>query len=589
MTTVDVPEGVATPSHPDHDVPMSSPLRVQAVPPGRRTSIFALAVFCVAIVPYLRATQNQFISYDDPIYVTDEPMVKKGLTVDGIVWAFSGFRFFNYHPLTWLTHMMDVELFGLNPAGHHFTSIVLHALTATLLFLLLLRLTAETWPSAFVAALFAVHPTHVESVAWVAERKDVLCAFFAMLTLLAYVGYVQRPSAARYVLIVIVFALGLLSKQMIVTLPCVMLLLDYWPLRRISDRKSALRALVEKIPLLALSATASVVIAIAQASGQPMKSLEQFPFDRRLANALNSFLNYLWMTVWPSDLSVFYPYPSAFSTGWLVLAAAVLVGVTAAAIVQAKRKPYLAVGWFWFAGMLVPVIGLVQVGRQGMADRYTYLPHIGLFIAVVWLVKEIASRHHSGRRTAAVVGGLLVIALAARTWHQIGYWKTSVTLFTHALSVTERNPVAHNQLGNEYARTGRIDDAERHYRACIAIDPEYSMAYVNLAKVHLRRDEEESAYLLLLKAREFPRPSSLIHLMLGLIHERRGDVAQAEADFRRASEIDPDSLQAYLRRGYLLQQQGRQSEAAEQYRAALRVDPESKDAKVALESLWRKQ
>jgi tetratricopeptide (TPR) repeat protein len=365
------------------------------------------------------------------------------------------------------------------------------------LYVLLRRMTRQRWPSALVAALFAVHPQHVESVAWISERKDVLSAFLALLSLLAYQRYAARRGGGAYALSLALFALALLGKPMVVTLPFVMLLLDYWPLDRlrISDRRTWWPRVREKLPFFALSVIFSLIAYWAQRTGGSVGSADHYPLPRRLANAAVSCLHYLEQTFWPAKLSIFYPYPDHFPPGEGALAVALLLAITALALLLARRCRYLPVGWFWFLGMLIPVIGLVQIGRQSMADRYVYLPHIGLFIAIAWSVRDLTARSRNAGRIAAGISAGAVIALAATTVHQLGYWKNSTTLFTHALAVTDDNYLAHHQLGNELARENPPDfaAAERQYRQALAINPAHAKSHLNLGNILARRRADAEA------------------------------------------------------------------------------------------------
>jgi hypothetical protein len=385
--------------------------------------------------------------------------------------------------------MLDVDLFGVSPVGHHFTNILLHAANVVLLFLLLHRMTAQTGPCAFAAALFAVHPLHVESVAWIAERKDVLSLFFGLLSLHAYVRYASQSQPRAYSWLIVTFALALLSKPMLVTLPAAMLLLDYWPLARLNGRETWWPRIREKLPLLALSSATCVATVLAQRSAGAVRTLEAYPLPHRVANAAISTVAYLAKTVWPTDLSIFYPYPASFSPLAVAGAVALLVVISAVVIVLVWRVPYLFVGWFWFLGTLVPVIGIVQVGRQSMADRYTYLPHIGLFMAIAWGLADAARTLKLPRPAVSIAGSAVVVVLAVVTIAQLGHWQNSMTLFAHALSIDPTNYLAHHQLANELARRGdqELQAAEIHYRAALESFPEHPRSHLNLARVLARR------------------------------------------------------------------------------------------------------
>src|SRR6476660_2270555 len=438
----------------------------------------------------------QFVTYDDPQYVYSNPAVSAGLSLIGVLWAFTHTTAGNWHPLTTISHMLDCQLYGLNATGHHFTNVILHTIAVLLLFHVLRQLTGAVWKSAIVAALFAIHPLHVESVAWISERKDVLSAVFFLLMLSAYNRYVRAASLARYLLVVVLFAAGLMSKPMLVSVPIVLLLLDYWPLGRFeescstSEKIKILNAanpkrviqflVVEKIPLFVLSAVVCVITFILQkrAAG----AIPPLPFFWRVQNALVSYVNYALKTLWPTHLAVFYPHPNETLAIWKVsLAIALLLVITVAAIVFRSQRPYLLTGWFWYLVMLVPVIGLIQVGEQGYADRYTYLPQVGLFLLAVWLAVDLMAVCHCWPQLAVATAAAIILALAWAAFHQTSYWRNSETLWTHALEVTSDNDVAHNNLGYLCVDRGELDEAISHFEAASRIrsgkrDPHYDLA-----------------------------------------------------------------------------------------------------------------
>ena len=423
-------------------------------PSGRFRSL-ALALLLVAATAalYGRVAGFDFV-WDDEQYVVGNPPVRAGLTSDGVVWAFTTAHASNWHPLTWLSHMLDVELYGMNPAGHHVTNLVLHALNALLLAGLLSTMTGRLWESVVLAALFAVHPLHVESVAWVAERKDLLSTFFGLLSAWTYVAYTRRGGPARYALTAVFLAMGLMAKPMLVTLPLVFLLLDYWPLERMRRGASLVCLPMEKVPLLALSAASSVVTMSVQRSGGAVSGSDVLPIGQRLANALVSYVRYVGKTLWPENLSALYPHPylpggQPWSAWQVVGAGLVLVAITVV-VFRVARRPYARVGWLWFLGMLVPVIGLVQVGRQAMADRYTYLPLTGLFLIAVWGFADLSAglRWHraSVRRVSGLIAAAVLSAYAVAAWTQVGSWRDSITLFRRAVQTHPDNPSMHNNL-----------------------------------------------------------------------------------------------------------------------------------------------
>jgi len=443
----------------------------------------AAAIVVLTLLAFRGVLSNAFVIYDDNVYVTENVHVQKGLDGESIAWAFTTTDGSNWHPVTWLSHMLDVQLFGLDAGRHHGTNLLLHASNAVLLFLLLVRMTGALWRPAFVACLFAVHPLHVESVAWIAERKDVLSTLFWLLTLAAWLSYLESKTAARYLLVVLLYGLGLMAKPMLVTLPFTLLLLDFWPLRRFAlalGSRALAGLLREKAPLFAMAAASCVVTLVAQRSGGSLETLEGLRFAERLANAVLAYASYLSKTFWPASLAVFYPHPHAGLLAWSVVGSALLLaGVTALALRLARRAPFVAFGWFWYVGTLLPVIGLVQVGSQSMADRYTYVPLIGLFVAISWGLAELG-RGRSVRYAVASLAGASLVALFVTGRVQVGHWADSVALFEHTLAVTSPNCLAHNDLGIVLFGMGRTDEAIAHFREALRIQPDYAEAHNNL-------------------------------------------------------------------------------------------------------------
>jgi hypothetical protein len=458
---------------------------------ARRTGVTGLALVALSVGVYAPSLGHAWLDYDDDIYVTANRDLQQGLTRDGLAWAFSTFQGANWFPLTRVSWMLDDAIWGLDARGFHATSVGLHALNALLLFLALSKLSSRTGRSAFVAAAFAVHPLHVESVAWIAARKDLLSGLFFMLALLAYARPgPDGPGLRRQVLVFVCAALGLMAKPVLVTLPFVLLLLDEWPLGRLRRRDAperwdparVRRAVLEKLPLFALSAAASVVTVAAQRAGGAVASLEQVPFHLRAANAVVAYTAYLGKALWPTGLAVFYPHPGAAIAPWRVaLATAFLASVTGLVLVTARRRPYGLVGWLWYVGMLLPVIGLVQVGSQSMADRYTYLPLIGVAILVAWGVPDLLGPGRGRRPALAAAGGVAIAALAAGSALQLRHWRDSETLFTHALSVTRDNHVAHAYLGRALLAEGRTREAIEQFSEAVRLRPEFLTPANNLA------------------------------------------------------------------------------------------------------------
>ena len=520
-------------------------------------------------LPYLLVTlvlavfgqvwQFQFLNLDDNVYVTENPVVRGGLTLESLVWAFDGFHDANWIPLVWLSLMGDTELFGDYAGGFHLTNVAIHAVNSVLVFLLMFRLSEERGKSFVVAALFAVHPLHVESVAWVAERKDVLSSLFGFLSLLAYVRYVKRRSPAAYVAAWTAMAASLMAKQMLVTLPFVLLLLDYWPLARYSGYSaggwprpqgqepgqiatgsmSGRRLLCEKIPFLALSAVFTVIAYLAQASGGATEALEPLAPGIRLANAVVAYGGYLAKCVWPAGLSVFYPHPGSMPTFMVLLgSASVLLLVTVAAILQRRTRPFLLVGWLWYLGTLVPVIGLVQVGWHSMADRYTYFPAIGVFISVTWLIPSLLQTRWAGKAVLPALAATVLCVLSVAACRQVGYWRNSVTLFEHALEVNDENWLAHATLGAALlSNPERWDDAERHLRDAIRIRPSYATAYFNLGLLLSDRGQLHEANLAFRRSLERKPYSPDAHYFLTLNALRLGDTEESQKHLKHTKAI----------------------------------------------------
>ena len=549
--------------------------------------ILALAVLTIAT--YWRVAGNEFISYDDDIYVYGNHHVQEGITPKSLKWAFNiGFAS-NWHPLTWISHMVDCRLFGPKPMGHHLVNVVFHVLNTALLMLVLMRMTGSLRRSAFVAGLFAVHPLHVESVAWIAERKDVLSAFFWLLTMGAYVLYSEKPSIKRYVPVIVLFALGLMAKPMLVTLPFVLLLLDYWPLKR--DRRWP-RLVLEKTPLLVLSAASCVLTFIAQSRGGAVGKFDVYPAGIRIANAMVGYTAYLWKMIWPAKLAILYPHPGDTLPIWKAAVSAVLLIAVSGLVFYFRRKrPYLAVGWLWFLGTLVPVIGLVQVGHQAIADRYTYLPLVGLFIMIAWSTSDLTSK--KGRKGEGEmlfsIACLAIIVLAAMTYTQLGYWKTSRSLFEHALACTSRNYVMEDSLGQALAREQNYADAARHHEAALKIQPDYAPAHCNLAIILANEGKLNEAVAHFRKAMQFSPREPMMHFNLAVALEMQGKIEEAVAEYRTCAAGKPDNAIVYYNLGVALEKLGRLGEAADEYRWALEIDPQFDQAIVGLQRVekWR--
>jgi lipoprotein NlpI len=547
--------------------------------------LIAALLALTTIALYWPATRCDFVNFDDSIYVTENPHVQGGLTLENVKWAFFNPVADNWHPLTMLSHMLDCQLFGLKPWGHHLTSVLLHAANTALVFLLLRNLTGAIWRSVLVAALFGLHPLHVESVAWVSERKDVLSTFFGLLALIFYAGYARRVTSGRsqvtrtnptsspgtrhpslfYGLALGCFALGLMSKPMLVTWPFLMLLLDWWPLRRVSGVRCQVTSIpireshttlnpqlstlnqlvVEKIPFFVLAAATSIVTFVVQKQADVSTPVENLPLGVRSGNALISYCRYLGKLFWPVDLAFFYPHPGKWPLGQVVLAGVLLLGLTVLFIVQWRRHPFLLMGWLWYCGTLVPVIGLVQVGNQAMADRYTYVPSLGVLILTIWGIYELTSRWRYHGLALSIAGCAAMVLCFGMTRQQLGYWKDDETLFRHALEVTENNYLAHNNLGVTLEKKGQIDEAIRQYQEAIRLKPDFAESHSNLGAI------------------------------LGM----QGQTDEAISQFQEAVRLVPDDATAHYNLGTALGVKGQVDEAISQLQEAIRLKPDYADAR----------
>jgi protein O-mannosyl-transferase len=542
---------------------------------------FALAALTIAV--YAPVRHYGFINFDDAQYVSRNAAVLDGLTWSGVRWAFTTGHEGNWHPITWMSHMLDIEWFGLDAGRHHLVNLLVHLANALLLFWLLLRMTGALWQSAIVSALFAVHPMHVESVAWIAERKDVLSGFFWMLTLLAYVSYARDRTPWRYGVVVICFVLGLMAKPMVVTLPFVLLLIDIWPLQRVKERG----VIAEKVPLLVLSLVCSIVTFIVQRNAGAVKGLASLPLERRVENAVVAYAKYVAMTIWPSGLAPLYPYEPSIPTATFILALAALVAITVVAVRGRARHPYVVVGWLMFIGMLVPVIGLVQVGSQPMADRYTYLPSIGLFIIAVWGLSEVPTGWRHRTTMLAAVAFLAVASCAAAARAQVGFWPDSVALWQHTVSVTANNYRAHSNLGQALYTEGRIDEAIAEYRAALAIDPDFAEASNYLGTALSDRGDIDQAIAAYREALRVLPTFAEAHNNLGLALSRQQKFADAEAEFREAMRLDPRRAATRSNLGITLARTGRIDDAIEVFTEALALQPDSTETRHNLATAQR--
>jgi len=538
--------------------------------PAQRRLVLSLLLVVVTLALYNPVSRNGFVNFDDDRYVTENPHVLAGLRWSTVSWAFTSLEQANWHPLTWLSHALDCQLFQLNPVGHHYASLLLHAANALLLFLILQWFTGYTARSLMVAALFAVHPLNVESVAWVAERKNVLCMFFLLLAIAAYGWYVRRPGVARYVLVAVLFALALMAKPMAITLPLLLLLLDYWPLGRIrfprkatfydegrvcfeSSTQPLTTLCLEKLPLLVLSAGSAVITMMAQrAGGAVLTSAERSPL-LRLENVLVSYALYIEKAIWPSHLAALYPYPHALPPWEVAASASFLLAVTYAAL-RYRQHRYLAVGWFWYLGTMVPMIGLVQVGNQAMADRYGYLPLIGLFIMIVWATAEWASAHQLSVKYLAAAALACLLAFSAVTRNQIGYWHDDFGLWAHALAVTRNNYVAENNFGNALVRQGRIDEAIIHFRTASILEPLDPTSQLNLgiyAEQHGDLGQAKARYEATLRLATDTQLRATAYANLGTVYFALHDYDRAQQNFDAALKLKGAFPVAFLDMGLI--------------------------------------
>jgi len=567
----------------------------------RREALICLLLTLAILAVYWQVTEHEFIDYDDNVYITDNPHVQSGLSSKSVVWAFTTTRAGNWHPLTWLSHLLDYQLFGLNPRGHHLTSVSLHIANCILLFWVLRWATSTIWPSALAASLLAIHPLHVESVAWVAERKDVLSTFFWLLTVLAYIGYAKRPQKRTYMLVLILFALGLTAKPMLVTLPFVLLLLDYWPLNRVqlgrnlvsaenekakpnTVKFSPSRLIIEKFPMVVLSGIFSVIALWAQGREGAMSALEIVPFRWRIANALVSYVSYIGKMTWPRELAVFYPHPENSLPIWqVVLAALFLMTLSFVVAKLAARHKYGLVGWLWYLGTLVPVIGLVQVGEQAMADRYAYVPLIGLYIIIAWGLADLG-KDSSRRRTFLIVAvGSLLMALAVCSWRQVRLWRNSIGLFEHTLKLTSNNYVAHYTLGNTLALQGNLPGAIAHYREALRIKPNHAEVHNNLGNVLALQGNLTGAVEHYEESLRIFFNQGKTHRNLGIALDRQGKHEEAIHHYKEALRINPRDAQSHNNIGVTLAEQGKFDEAVVHFSQALRIDPNFTEAQGNLE------
>jgi Tfp pilus assembly protein PilF len=545
--------------------------------------IFTYFVLILSTFLVFRQVRHfEFVSYDDSDYVYENPHVLNGLTAGGAIWAFTTNRSANWHPLTWLSLMLDCQLFGANAGGMHLVNLFLHLVNTFLLFAVLRKMTGALWPSAFVAAAFAIHPMHVESVAWIAERKDILSTFFLLLTLASYAGYVKRPSVYRYILSLVPFAFGLMAKPMLVTLPFLLLLLDYWPLNRISrfNWKNIYNLVWEKIPFFVLSVISSVITFLVQRSCGAVTSIDAISLNNRIANAFLSYAEYMAKMFWPRNLAVLYPLHAAGSIPFwqAAMCALLLMGISFFVVRLGHSQRYLPVGWFWFLGTLIPVIGIVQVGSQAYADRYTYIPYIGLFIMIAWGLPLLLSKLLSAPPQRKIVLGLSMVivltTLGICAHLQTSYWKNSFTLFSHTLAVTQNNYAAHNGLGVAYNRLGRGTDAIEAFSQAIQIKPDYAEAHYNLGNAYRKLGRFQDAVEAYKQAIRIKPDDAEIHNNLGVAYRKLGRLQDAVEAYKQAIRIKPDFVMAHYNLGVAYSVTGDKGSALEEYKILKTLDTE---------------
>ncbi|MGA2916262.1 MAG: tetratricopeptide repeat protein [Sedimentisphaerales bacterium] len=539
--------------------------------------LISLALIVTILIAYEPIRHNEFVGYDDDKYITENPNVREGTTRDSVIWAFTKYHYHMWHPLTTLSHMLDCEIYGLNPLGHHITSLLIHIANSLLLFLLLSKMTGAVWPSAFVAAAFALHPLQVESVAWAAERKTVLSGLFWFLTMAVYIWYTKRPGTGRYTLLCGVYGLCIMTKPVVVTLPFALLLLDYWPLDRVkwgrqientklsettpnapSLQKASVGWLVtEKVPLFALSAVLSIVTFVAQQRAGAVKSLEFWPLRMRVINAMGSYSNYIAKMLYPKDLAVLYPFPEKMTIDAAVLA---VMGVTVLLVLWRRGRPWLVVGLLWYLGTLVPVIGLVQSGEQIMADRYAYLPSIGVFLVIAWGADEIFSKMRYSKTILVSGAAAVLIAMVLLTRIQVGYWRDSLTLFGRAVAVTKNNFVMHCNYGSYLCTQGQFDEGIRHFKEAARIYPEYLPARKNICTALLEQGKLDEAITCFTEVLEERNDWPNMHQMyneLGRAYELKGNLTLAETNYRKALTLQPDYKPAADNLARVLAKQGK--------------------------------
>ncbi len=557
-------------------------LKSQRMTQDKHKNLIVMAVLAIVVsVVFWQVHKFEFTNYDDDKYVTENNHIRTGLKWNNIAWVFTNEHASNWHPLTGLSHILDCQLFNLKPGMHHLVNLLFHIANTLLLFIVLRHMTAGLWQSAFVAALFALHPMHVESVAWISERKDMLSTFFWILTMAAYFSYVKKTNTARYILTLVLFAMGLMAKPMLVTLPLVLLLLDYWPLNRldVGNGSQIYRLVREKIPFFMLSAISSLITFVVQKSAGAVQEIEILPFAVRVANAVVSYGKYILKMIWPARLAVFYPHQGDKLPAWHVLTAVLsLMIITILVIRLTKKYRYLFVGWFWYLGTLIPVIGLVQVGNQAMADRYSYIPLIGLFIIVAWAANDLLMKWKYRRITLGISAMVSILVLSLLTWAQTGYWRNSQTLFEHTLNVTNGNYLAHNNLALALSQRKKFDESLNHLRRALQINPNYFDAYNNLGMIYIKLDRCPEATQACLRAIKINPANHLPYNNLGVIYLRTKQYQQAIQAFQKAIRIKPDFVQAHVGLGIAYFEAGDKDSAMKEYEILRKIEADKTNA-----------
>ena len=554
---------------------------------SHRSLILCLLLVTCTLVIYNSVNQNGFVNYDDDVYITANRHVQAGLRWTTIRWAFTTFDAANWHPLTWISHAFDYQLFKLNPAGHHYTNVLLHSVNVVLLFLLLVEATQRTWPSLIAAAIFAVHPLNVESVAWAAERKNVLSMLFLLLAFWAYQRYASTPSIVRYATVFFLFACGLMAKPQVITLPFLLLLWDYWPLQRLqfgsrqsgavgNHTRSLGWLMLEKVPLLALSAASAVVTLAGQQAGGAVRTTIEYPATVRIENAIGAYFDYVGRLLWPLRLAPMYPHPGDSLLAWQISVAALFVIGVSVLVLRFREKRYLVVGWFWFLGALVPMIGLVQVGQQATADRYMYLPMIGLLLMLCWGLADWAGEWKMRVAGLASAAALVLVALGALTYRQVAFWHDSETLWTHAVAVTKDNYVAHINLGETFLNQERTEEAAIHFRAAVQIRPGDPAAHLNLGTCERRNKNfvpalQEDQAVLRLTSDKGLRTYALVNL--GSDYRHLKDYSRARESYQAALQLNPETARAFIGLGVLAEKSGEFNDAVKNYSRAVELEP----------------